>query len=322
MLLHPGYCFGLGELYYEWNDLDAAERLLEQGREVLGGPLTLAADAIAQGYASLTRLYQARNTTTSAVAAMEAFEHLADIHQFAPAPLAFVGAVRTQIELMKGNLTAAVRWAEASGLSAEDDLSYPREREYLTFARVRIAQARVDPAGPFLSEALRLLERLRSDAEEKARRGSVLEILILQALAFSAGGKGTEALPFFERALTLAEPQGYIRLFVDEGEPMVTLLRQAYAHGIAPDYVATLFSAAGAPKLPAPTPAGSLLEPLTERELEVLRLLVAGLSNQAIAQELIVTVGTVKRHINSIYGKLGVQSRTQAVARAQTLHVL
>jgi LuxR family maltose regulon positive regulatory protein len=322
VLLHPGYCFGLGELRYEWNDLDAAERLLEQGREVLGGPLTLAADAIAQGYATLAHLQQARNNHTSALAIVEAFATLADARQFATAPLAFVGAVRAQLELMRGHLAAAVRWADASGLSASDDPSYPREREYLTFARVRIAQGRASPTGPFLSEALRLLERLRADAEEKARTGSVLEILLLQALALSALGRGNEALAVLERALTLAEPQGYIRLFVDEGEPLVAMLRQAYAHGIAPDYVATLLSAAGEPKLPAPSPAGSLLEPLTERELEVLRLLVRGLSNHAMARELVITVGTVKSHINHIYGKLGVQSRTQAIARAHSLHLL
>jgi LuxR family maltose regulon positive regulatory protein len=320
-LLHPGYCFGLGELCYEWNDLDAAEHLLEQGREVLGGPLTLAADAIAQGYASLARLHQARNNNTGALAIVEAFATLAFARQFAPAPLAFVGAVRAQLELMRGHLAAAVRWAEASGLSASDDPCYPREQEYLTFARVRIAQGRASPTGPFLVEALHLLERRRSDAEEKARLGSVLEILLLQALAFSALGKGTAALPVLERALTLAEPQGYIRLFVDEGEPMVALLRQAYAQGIAPDYVATLLAAAGAPKLPAPSPADSLLEPLTEREREILRLLVAGLSNAAMARELVITLGTVKSHVNHIYGKLGVQSRSQAIARAHSLHL-
>jgi len=321
-LLHPGYCFGLGELRYEWNDLDAAERLLEQGREVLGGPLTLAADAIAQGYASLARLYQARNTTTSALAIVEAFANLSDARQFAPAPLAFVGAVRAQLELMEGHLVVAVRWAEASGLSASDDPSYPHEREYLTFARVRIAQGRASPTGPFLSEALHLLARLLADAEAKARLGSILEILILQALSLSALGKGNEALAVLERALMQAEPHGYIRLFVDEGEPLVALLRQAYAHGIALDYVANLLSAAGEPTLAAPSPAGSLLEPMTERELEILRLLVAGLSNAAMARELIITVGTVKRHVNSIYGKLGVNSRTQAIARTHTLHLL
>jgi LuxR family maltose regulon positive regulatory protein len=321
-LVHPGYCFGLGELHYEWNDLDAAEHLLEQGREVLGGPLTLAADAIAQGYAALARLQQARNKPTVALAAVESFVQLSGTRQFAPAPLASARAVRAQLELMGGHLAAAVRWAEASGLSASDDPAYPREREYLTFARVRIAQGHENPAGPFLQDALHLLERLQQDAEAKARLGSTLEILILQALAFSAQGKGTTALSILERALTQASSEGYIRLFVDEGEPMVALLRQAYAHGIAPDYVATLLSAAGAQALAAPPPAGSLLEPLTERELEVLRLLVNGLSNAAMARELVITVGTVKSHINHIYGKLGVQSRTQAIARAHTLHLL
>ena len=122
------------------------------------------------------------------------------------------------------------------------------------------------------------------------------------------------------RALLLAEQGEYIRLFVDEGEPMVALLRHAYAHKIAPEYVLTLLSAAGSQaKTSHP---GELVEPLTQRELAVLRLLGRGLSNTEIARELIITVGTVKRHVNSIYGKLGVQSRTQAVARAQTLHLL
>jgi LuxR family transcriptional regulator, maltose regulon positive regulatory protein len=322
VLIHPGYCFGLGEIRYEWNDLETAERLLEQGMEALRGPLALAADSIAQGYATLARLHQARNKNTSALALVDAFVQLAEARQFAPAQLDFASAVRAQLELMGGNLAAAVRWTETSGLSALDDLAYPREREYLTFARVRIGQGRLDPAGPFLSEALRLLERLREDAEAKSRMGSALEILILQALVFSAQGKGTEALTVLQRALTLAEPEGYIRLFVDEEEPMVALLRHAYARGIAPDYVATLLSAAGSPALAAPSPAGSLLEPLTERELDILRLLVTGLSNAAMARELVITIGTVKSHVNHIYGKLGVNSRSQAIARAHTLHLI
>ncbi len=321
-LIHPGYCFGLGKLRYEWNDLEEAERLLEQGMEVLRGPLALAADSIAAGYATLARLHQARNKNSSALALVEAFMHLADASQFAPAQLAFASAVRAQLELMEGNLAAAVRWTEASGLSAEDDLVYPREQEYLTFARVRIAQGHEDPAGPFLSEALRLLERLLEDAETKARLGSILEILILQALALSAQGKRTEAIRVLERALTLAEPEGYIRLFVDEGAPVVTLLLQAHARGILPVYVATLLAASNVHVEPAPLHSSPLVEPLTERELEVLRLLVAGLSNHAIAQELIITVGTVKRHVNSIYGKLAVNSRTQAVNRAHSLQLL
>jgi LuxR family transcriptional regulator, maltose regulon positive regulatory protein len=109
---------------------------------------------------------------------------------------------------------------------------------------------------------------------------------------------------------------------VDEGEPMVALLRHTYARGIAPDYVATLLSAFGEQTMAALSRPGPRVEPLTERELDVLRLLVAGLSNAAMAQELVITVGTVKRHINSIYGKLAVNSRTQAVARAHTLKLL
>jgi ATP/maltotriose-dependent transcriptional regulator MalT len=322
-LVHPGYCFGLGELCYEWNDLDTAERLLEQGREALHGPLTLAGDANAQGYATLACLQQARNKPASALTLMEEFVRLAQTRQFVPAQLAAAEAVRARLALMQGHLAAAVRWAEASGLSAEDDPSYPREREYLTFVRVRIAQGRRELAGPFLAEALRLLERLQADAEAKARLDSLMEILVLRALAlFAVEAHRRHALTALERALLLGEQEGYIRLFVDEGEPMVAMLRQAYARGIAPDYVVTLLSALGEQTGAAPSRAFPLVEPLTERELAVLRLLVRGLSNAEIARELIITVGTVKRHVNSIYGKLGVQSRTQAVARAQALHFL
>ncbi len=321
--IHPGSCFGLGELCYEWNDLDTAERLLEQGREVLRGPLTLAADATAQGYAILARLHQARNKPTLALALVEEFVRLAETRQFASAQLAIASAVRARLALMQGDLAEAVRWAEVSDLSASDDPCYSREQEYLTFARVRIAQGRLDPGGPFLAEALLLLERLREDAEAKARMDSILEILVLQSLAFFAGSAHrTQALPALERALLLGEQEGYIRLFVDEGEPMVALLHQAYAHRIAPDSVVTLLSAFGEQAKASPSRAFPLVEPLTERELAVFRLLVRGLSNAEIARELIITVGTVKRHVNSIYGKLGVNSRAQAIARAQALHVL
>jgi LuxR family maltose regulon positive regulatory protein len=190
---------------------------------------------------------------------------------------------------------------------------------------VRIAQGQHDPDASFLQDVLHLLNRLLADAETKARIDSVVRILVLRALALHTQRNRKEALTTLERALRLAEPEGYIRLFVDEGETMVTLLRQAQTQGIVPDYVVTLLSAFGeqATVAPADPPStGSLVEPLTEREIEVLRLLVAGLSNAAIAQKLIITTGTVKRHVNSIYGKLGVGSRTQAVARAQSLHLL
>jgi LuxR family maltose regulon positive regulatory protein len=208
----------------------------------------------------------------------------------------------------------------------DDNPSYLQERAYLTLVRIRIVQGRTDPTGPFLQDALDLLSRLLVDAQAKARLNSVLEILILRALAFDARGNRTEALATLERALLLAEPEGYIRLFIDEGKPMVALLHQALARGLAPSYAATLLIASGEQEEPSHSHqvprVGPLVEPLSERELDVLRLLVSGLSNSAIAQELVVSLGTVKRHVYNIYGKLGVHTRTQAVARAQTLNLL
>ena len=319
----PYYYFGLGDLLRERNDLDAAERLLAQGMDLVWGALIVFAEAITLGYTALARLQRARGAYGSALSTLEAFMNLAHQRSFAPYLVSQGFAVRAQIELAQGNLAAALQWRDECGLDTDDDdLSYSREGEYLTLARVHIAEARVDPAGSFLDAAQGLLARLQASAEAKARMGSVLEILIVRALAFDAQGNGARALASLERALTQASAEGYIRLFVDEGEPMVALLRQAYARGIAPDYIALLLSAAGESQLPAPSPAGSFLEPLTEREREVLRLLVAGLSNATMARELVISIGTVKSHINRIYGKLGVQSRTQAVARAHTLHLL
>ena len=235
--------------------------------------------------------------------------------------------MRAQLELAQGNLEAALHWADASGLSAEDEnLSYPRESEYLALARVRIAQGREDPAAPFLQDALHLLERLQESAEAKARMGSVLAILVLRALAHQAQGDRTAALTTLEQALLLAEPEGYMRLFVDEGTPMLALLRLAQARGMVPGYVATLLTAFGEqtranPALHTARPS-SLVEPFTEREREVLRLLLEGASNREIARHLVISVNTVKKHVYNICGKLGVQSRAQAIVRARTLNLL
>ncbi|HZT98218.1 MAG TPA: LuxR C-terminal-related transcriptional regulator, partial [Ktedonobacteraceae bacterium] len=321
------YCFGLSDVLREENRLDEAERLLAQGMELIHEKRSVFADDVMLGYLTQARLQHARGEASASLATLDAFLHLAESRLFVSQMKATARAVRAHIALLQGHLPEAIYWANESGLSLEDtNLPYLYEPAYLVLARVRIAQRREDPAGPFLPNTLRLLERLLSDAEAKARVGSALEILILQALALSAKRNQASALTTLQRALTLAQSQGYIRLFVDEGAPMLTLLREIQARGVAPDYVAMLLSAFGPQSQPSTAPSiqppGQLLEPLTAREREVLHLLSAGASNGEIARRLVLSLGTVKKHVSNICGKLGVQSRTQAIARAQALHLL
>ena len=321
------YYFGLGDLLRERNDLDAAEWHLAQGMALVKETLTVEPFVAVLGYTALARLQQARGNTREALATLDALARLAERRHFPPHLVTQGAAVRAQLELAQGNLAAAIRWADTSGLSTEDDdLRYPLEGEYLALVRVRIAEARDDPAAPFLQDALHLLDRLLLDAETKARMGSVLEILVLRALALEAQGDQTSALSTLEQPLMLAEPEGYIRLFVDEGPPMRALLHHAYTRGIVTRYVATLLAAFGEQhtadlSLTSPRPS-PFVEPLTEREREVLRLLLEGTSNREIAHRLVLSVNTVKRHVYNLCGKLGVQSRTQAIIRARTLNLL
>jgi LuxR family maltose regulon positive regulatory protein len=333
------YYFGLGNLLYERNDLDGAEALLEQGHEIVRAMRVAEAQTILLGYHTLARLQQARGNSDAARTILDELQDVARQRNFVPQMFAQAAAARAHLALMQGDFSAAVQWADTSGLSANDDVNYPREQEYLMLARVRIAQGRRDKAGSVLPDILRLLDRLLAAAETGERVDSAIEMSILRALAFQAQGATEQALKCLERALQLARPESYTRVFIDEGAPMTQLLEQglrtpywgeapsssqgvrqyaeqllkaAYAEGIV------LHSGAPAPTTQYPVPDG---EPLTERELDVLRLLVAGYSNQAIAHELVVAVGPVKRHVNNILGKLQGQSRLQAAARARELEL-
>jgi LuxR family maltose regulon positive regulatory protein len=321
------YCFGLADLLREWNSLSEAERLLFQGKELIRGKKSSFADDIMLGYFTQARLQSARGEYGEALVTIDAFIHLAGSHHFVPWLQASAVALRVQIALTMGKQNEALHWAEENGLSPDNaELSYLREREYLTLARVLIAQGRADSSGSFLPQALNLLNRLLADAESKARMASALEILVLQALAFDAQVKRAEALVVLERALKLAAPEGYIRIFVDEGAPLEALLREAGKRSNMSAYVATLLAAFGesvdrSEKHPVPR-ADLLIEPLTEREREVLALLLEGASNREIAICLVLSINTVKRHVYNICGKLGVQSRTQAIVKARKLNLL
>ena len=195
------------------------------------------------------------------------------------------------------------------------------EMQYRALARILIAQGRLD-------ETATLLQRLLEIAETGGQTSRTIEILMLQALAFQAGDDITQAMAALERALTLAEPGGFVRVFVDEGPPMARLLYEAAARGIASDYSRRLLAAFPVVELeqtrPSKTqaPKSELVEPLSERELEVLQLIAAGLTNPEIASRLFLALNTVKAHTRNIYGKLNVHSRTQAVARSQELGLL
>jgi LuxR family maltose regulon positive regulatory protein len=196
-----------------------------------------------------------------------------------------------------------------------------REFEHITLARMLLAQASSDRNGA-TSSAIAFLDRLLEAADAGGRIGSVIEILVLQARAYYARGDTTAALAPLRRALTLAEPEGFVRIFVDGGHPMRELLRHT-AGGDTASYVRRLLSAFDTTTASAPDAnADALAEPLTPREVEVLRLIAAGMRNQEIADHLFLSVATVKRHIANAYGKLGAGHRIEALARASELQLL
>jgi LuxR family transcriptional regulator, maltose regulon positive regulatory protein len=318
----------LAELLREQNELDMGMEQVTRGVELcrrleFAWPL-------APGLASLSWIRQARGDSEGARDAMgEAERALPDprlIALFNPAP-----TESARLALVQGDVDAAIRWVRAHGLGANDEPSYPRENEYLVLVRVLLATQAPD-------KALRLLERLHAQAVAQQRTGSVIKVRTLQALALSASGDQARALDALTEAIVLGAPEGYVRLFVDEGPSMAGLLRQlvmsrrkeraATAPYLPRDHLSRLLDAFEQAGLPARPPvrggvvAPGLVEPLSTRELEVLRLLAASASNKTIARELVITLDTVKRHISHLFSKLEVNSRTQAVARAGELGLL
>jgi LuxR family maltose regulon positive regulatory protein len=298
---------GMGDLLREWNDLESASHYISEGLRLTEASGDF--EFLRDGYIARARLDQANGSLDSALAFIQKAAQTVRRSQLAW-DTALIEAWRARLWLAQGNLPAAERWVQTCQLSVEDSLDFLCEFGHLTLARVLLAQGKPAVADVFL-------ERLLQAAELAGRTGRVIEILALRALARQVYGDTPGALAALERSLTLAEPEGYVRTFVDEGVPMVRLLRRAASQGVAPGYVSRLLAAFGRA---AGTP--SLVEPLTAREREVLCLIAAGLKNQEIADRLVISVATVKRHVTNIYGKLGVSRRIQAIAQAQELGLL
>jgi LuxR family maltose regulon positive regulatory protein len=313
-------CVGMGELMREWNDLDAAVQQLregiEHGKQVAGVRILL------PGYVSLARALWALGDADGALSAIQEAMHVwEEYHVRRLWGVPPVAAYEARLWLAQGDVASAVQWAQEQGLRADGELSYQREVDHLTLARLLITQSNA-------SEATGLLQRLLEAAEAGGRISRVIEILMLQALALQVQGDTDQAITTLERALTLAEPGGFVRIFMDEGPPMARLLYEALARGIAPDYARRLLAAFPVPEpeeaapLETQAPESGQIEPLSERELEVLELFAEGLSNREIASRLFLSPHTVKTHSSNIYGKLNVHNRTQAVARARALGLL
>ncbi|MDQ1664054.1 MAG: hypothetical protein QOH75_85 [Actinomycetota bacterium] len=231
-----------------------------------------------------------------------------------------VPAVRARLWVRRGELSRAVAWARERQLSAGDDLSYLREYEHVTLARVLLARHAAERAATCIEEATSLLARLLTAAEEGERTGTVIEILVLQALVEQARGDTVAALAPLQRAVTLAEPEGHVRVFADEGPPMAALLK-VLVRKKATGYLRRLLATTSRTEHGTPVHQ-ALVEPLSERELDVLRLLGSDLDGPDIARELSVSLNTMRTHTKNIYAKLGVTSRRGAVRQAQQLDLL
>ncbi|MGC9357620.1 MAG: LuxR C-terminal-related transcriptional regulator [Anaerolineae bacterium] len=312
----------LGDLARERNAVDVAERYLTQGIERISDWGRIAA---IDGYTVLARLRQAQGQTGAAYEALRQAEQLAAMFDATEMDDEMVAMHRARIAALEGDFPAVERWATAQGLRSldPDDLQLDATihlhlRKYeiavLCLSHVREGRPR---------EALTLLKPLLAWVANKERWALGIEILAQQAAAHWMLGETPQALTCLEEALSRAEPEGYVRLFVEIGEPMAQLLYEAAQHNLFPDYAGRLLSAFSEPpadKLP-PQP-DALIEPLSEREKEVLDAIAEGLSNHEIARHLYISERTVKWHASNIYGKLQVSNRTEAVARARSLGIL
>ena len=315
---------GIADVLCEWNDLDAALAHIKEGLSLL--TFWGKADDLALSYITLARIHLAQENRKDAIDSIEKAIHLTQTSGIFPEAYHAVELARVKLWLAQGDIKAASRWSTSLEQRFDIDNPFKFENEV-----THIAQARVWMSQNKLEESIGLLTRLEEIARFTARTGRVIEILLLQALTWQELGDAKRAISALTMCLTLAQPEEYVRVFLDEGKPLRSLLARLLRLGADKpmrNYVMYLLSQFDAepPGVAAAQgkmhPVGDLIEPLTPRELEVLHLIALGRSNQEIARQLIVSPGTIKAHTASIYRKLEVANRTEAVSRARELGIL
>jgi LuxR family maltose regulon positive regulatory protein len=299
----------LGMLYYEANLLKVSRLYHDRTLALRDHPVMEVYFTIAQALAAPT--LDAQGETGTALAALEKASQFAT--QMGLVDPDWFLAFEAHIRLQRGDLAFVLRWAENACMSPDDTPEYLTMESHLVYARLLLAQSR-------LSDARRWLARLELFTQEHALYRPLISVHVLQALSAERSGDWVTACERISRALELAAPQDYYRAFLDEDHRVIALLSDV--REVAPAFVAQLLDYSGAMSEKQGYVSQPLLDPLTDRELEVLSLIAAGLSNGEIAEELVIATGTVKRHINNIYGKLDVHSRTQAVAKANDLRLM
>jgi ATP/maltotriose-dependent transcriptional regulator MalT len=305
-----GYAWiGLGRVRYEWNELETALHDVQTGIERAEQAGIM--DVLLRGYHAKARIRRAQGDIDSALAALYQADAVAEKMGVVYVK-DWISALRVQVWLARGEMEAALDWASHFAGEMQDAIfpSVP-----ITLAKIWLSQREPE-------KALTLLDHALQSAQAVGRLGNAIHILAVQAIVYHAQGQPVQAFAKLEHAMELAEPEGYVRVFVDEGAPMARLLRRMLTRSSASKYIRRLLEALGEPTNVDMPVATNLIEPLSQRELEVLRLIVEGATNREIADELVLTVNTVKRHISNIFGKLHVSNRAQAIAQARALNIL
>ena len=312
---------GLSDLYIERNDLIAAEQHLLMGQEL--GEKLAPIDWLHRLCVSQARLNMAQGDLDAALVLLDEAER---VYVRGPLPdVRPIAALKAWVWLKQSRLAEAQGWVRRQGLAVDDDMRFMHEFEHIILVRVLIATGKSAQGTSAFVEATLLLERLLQAAETGSRVGSVIQILLLQSLVFQAQDNIPQALAPLERALALAEPEGYVRIFVDEGEAMRLLIeklprsRNHSLSGYTKKLLAAFVQPVVAPKSATIQQKNDMIEPLSERELEVLKLLRSDLSGPEIAQHLIVSLNTFRTHTKNIFNKLGVNNRRGAIQRAEEL---